>query len=376
MTDTNSPWLLTPGPLTTSASVKRAMLRDYGSRDTAFININNRVRERLLQIGQVSGSHVCVPVQGSGTFAVEAMLGSVIPRDGKSLVMINGAYGHRIAQILGYLGREYVTLETPEHVLADASALDRALQEDSEIAYVIVVHCETTAGILNPVDAIAKTAARHGRHLLIDAMSSFGAIEIPPAEVPYTALVASSNKCLEGVPGMGFVLIDQQVLAGCKGNAHSLSLDLFDQFQAMEKTKQWRFTPPTHVIAAFDQALDEFEAEGGIAGRYARYRKNCDELLAGLREMGFETLLPDDLQAPIIVTVLTPGDPNYEFNEFYDRMCEKGFALYPGKLTEVDTFRIGCIGRLGDNVIKDALTAIGEVLADMDVTNCAPKIAA
>ncbi|MDA0655779.1 MAG: 2-aminoethylphosphonate--pyruvate transaminase [Proteobacteria bacterium] len=373
MTDAHSPWLLTPGPLTTSAGVKNAMLRDYGSRDREFIKINARVRERLLKIGGVTESHVCVPIQGSGTFAVEATLGTVIPRDSKSLVLINGSYGHRIAGILGYLNRECLSMETPEHIPADVPALDRKLAEDPDIANVIAVHCETTAGILNPIEEIAQTVARHGRMLLIDAMSSFGAIEISPDKVPYAALIASANKCLEGVPGMGFALIDKQVLSGCKGNSHSLSLDLFDQFEVMEKSNQWRFTPPTHVIVAFDQALEEFEAEGGITGRHSRYRKNCDELLMGLRELGFHTLLPDALQAPIIVTVLTPDDPRFDFNDFYDRLCAKGFAIYPGKLTKIDTFRIGCIGRLGETVIHDALGAIKQVLEDMGVQNCAPQ---
>ena len=373
MANREDPWLLTPGPLTTSAETKKAMLRDYGSRDSAFVEMNTRIRERLLKIARVADTHVCVPVQGSGTFAVEATLGTLIPKDSKTLVLINGAYGTRIAKILDYLGRARECLETPEYVPVNVKTLAAKLSESPDITYVVAVHCETTAGILNPIEGIAQTVADHGRLLIIDAMSSFGAIELAPEQVPYDAVIASANKCLEGVPGMGFALIRESLLTTCKGNAHSLSLDLYDQWQALESNGQWRFTPPTHVIAAFDQALNEFEAAGGIAGRYARYRVNCDTLLAGLRTLGFQTLLPDALQAPIIVTILTPDDPNFEFTEFYDRLNYKGFAIYPGKLTEVESFRIGCIGRLDSEVIKETLAAIETVLADMGITNCRPE---
>jgi 2-aminoethylphosphonate-pyruvate transaminase len=372
MANKREPWLLTPGPLTTSAKTKEAMLRDYGSRDSAFVKMNTRIRERLLKIANVADTHICVPVQGSGTFAVEATLGTLIPKDGKTLVLINGAYGTRIAKILDYLGRARDCLETPEHVPVNVKALAAKLSESPDITHIIAVHCETTAGILNPIEGIAQTVAEHGRLLIIDAMSSFGAIELAPEQVPYDAIIASANKCLEGVPGMGFALIRESLLATCKGNAHSLSLDLYDQWQALESNGQWRFTPPTHVIAAFDQALNEFEAAGGIAGRYARYRANCDTLLVGLRTLGFQTLLPDALQAPIIITILTPDDPNFEFAEFYDRLNYKGFAIYPGKLTEVESFRVGCIGNLDSEVIKEALAAIETVLADMGITNCRP----
>ncbi len=372
MTERQDPWLLTPGPLTTSAETKEAMLRDYGSRDSAFVEMNSRIRGRLLKIARVANSHVCVPVQGSGTFAVEATLGTLIPKNQKTLVLINGAYGSRIAKILDYLGRAHECLETPEHVPVNVEALAAKLSESSDIKYVVAVHCETTAGILNPIEEIARTVADRGRYLLIDAMSSFGAIDLAPERVPYDAVIASANKCLEGVPGMGFAIIRESLLATCKGNAHSLSLDLYDQWQALESNGQWRFTPPTHVIAAFDQALDEFEDAGGIAGRYSRYRSNCSTLLAGLRAIGFQTLLPDALQAPIIVTILTPGDPNFEFGEFYDRLNDKGFSVYPGKLTKVESFRIGCIGKLDSQVIKEALAAIETVLTDMGITNLNP----
>ncbi|MEE9265587.1 MAG: 2-aminoethylphosphonate--pyruvate transaminase [Gammaproteobacteria bacterium] len=367
------PWLLTPGPLTTSLSVKQAMLHDWGSRDQEFIAINRRVRDRLVALAGGEGSHVCVPLQGSGTFVVEAAVGTILPRDGKALILVNGAYGQRIARICDYYQRRYNILETPEDVPNDPTALDAALADDTDLSHVFVVHCETTSGILNPVAEVAEVTARHGRRLIIDAMSAFGAIPLDARRVPFDALVASSNKCFEGVPGVGFAILRESLLKDCKGNAPSLTLDLYDQWQTMEKNAQWRFTPPTHVIVAFDQALREHEEEGGVPGRGARYARNCKILVDGMRELGFETLLPDAIQAPIIVTFHMPVDPSFVFQTFYDCLGERGFVIYPGKLTVADSFRIGCIGRLGEEEMRGALDAVRETLALMGVTHCGPK---
>ena len=366
------PWLLTPGPLTTTAETKKAMLHDWGSRDEEFNETNARVRRRLLAIAGAQDSHVCVTLQGSGTFIVEAAMATLIPRDGKSLVLINGAYGKRMAKILDYLGRSYVSQETPEDTPCDADVLDSALAADPAITHVLVVHCETTSGLLNPVEAIAAVTAKHRRGLIIDSMSTFGALPLDVKSVPCDALMASTNKCLEGVPGMGFALIRRAAIEPAKGNAHSLSLDLYDQWTAMEKTRQWRFTPPTHVIAAFDKALDQFEAEGGVKGRGGRYADNCRILVGGMREMGFKTLLPDEIQAPIIVTFLTPADARFDFQVFYDSLKNRGYVIYPGKLTVADSFRIGCIGALSETEIRGALDAVRATIAEMGVADRAP----
>jgi 2-aminoethylphosphonate-pyruvate transaminase len=370
---TGDPWLLTPGPLTTSPGVKQAMLHDYGSRDSHFIAVNRRMRDRLVDIIDGAGSHVCVPLQGSGTFVVEAMIGSFVPADGKLLVLVNGAYGKRIVRICEYYKRTCVTLETPEDTPIDAQALDRTLAADPAITHVAAIHCETTTGMLNPIEEIAAVVARHGRSLLIDAMSAFGAIPLDARATPFDAVVASSNKCLEGVPGIGFCLARKSALEKTAGNAPSLTLDLHDQWVAMEKTAQWRFTPPVHCILAFDKALDEFDEEGGVAGRGGRYADNCRILVDGMREMGFRTLLPADLQAPIIVTFHMPADPKFDFQKFYDRLREQGYVIYPGKLTVADSFRIGCIGRLGATEIRQALAAIGNTLAEFGVKTGAPS---
>ena len=372
---TGDPWLLTPGPLTTSPTVKQAMLHDYGSRDGHFIAVNRRVRERLLDIIGGRESHVCVPLQGSGTFVVEAMLGTFVPVDGKVLILVNGAYGQRMARMCDAMGRAKMILETPEDTPPDPEALDQALAADPEISHVAAVHCETTSGILNPIAALAAVTARHGRGFLIDAMSAFGSIPLEAGKVPFDAAVASSNKCLEGSPGMGFCLARREAIQATEGNAHSLSLDLYDQWTAMEKNGQWRFTPPTHCILAFDQALAEFEAEGGVAGRGARYAANCRILVEGMRALGFRTLLPDELQAPIIVTFHKPRDPKFDFEDFYDRLRRRGYVIYPGKLTVADSFRIGCIGRLDGAVMEGALATIRDSVNEMGVTSCIPAAA-
>jgi 2-aminoethylphosphonate-pyruvate transaminase len=366
------PYLLTPGPLTTSITVKRAMLRDWGSRDQDFIALNARVRDRLVRLVGGMGTHVCVPLQGSGTFVVEAMLGTLVPRAGRLLVLVNGAYGARMVKMARYHAREVVALETPEDRPNDVAALARALAEDRAITHVAAVHCETTSGILNPIGRIAEITAAAGRRLLIDAMSSFAALPLDTRELPFDAVAASANKCLEGVPGVGFALVREEALCAAEGNAPALSLDLYDQWASMEHTGQWRFTPPTHVLAALDQALDEHQAEGGVAGRGTRYRANCRILNEGMRALGFETLLPDDLQAPVIVTFRMPADPRFGFDEFYHRLREQGYVIYPGKLTVAPSFRIGCIGRIGPDEMRGALAAIRAVLADRGVTSGRP----
>ena len=374
--ETGDPLLLTPGPLTTSASVKQAMVHDWGSRDQGFVAINKMVLEKIVELAGAQGTHVTVPVQGSGTFAVEAMITTFVPRAGKLLVVMNGAYGRRARKIAEIAGRAVATYETPEDTPPDLAALDALLAGDKAITHVFAVHCETTSGILNPIVELAALVARHGRRLLVDSMSAFGALEINARQVPYDALAASSNKCLEGVPGLGFVVCRKEALADCKGNATTLVLDLFDQAEGFAKTGQYRFTPPIHVIVALGKAIEEHAAEGGVAGRGKRYRENAKVLIDGMRAMGFRTLLADRLQAPIIVTFHMPTDPRFVFQQFYDGLKDRGYVIYPGKLTVAESFRMGCIGRLYPEQMKGALAAVREVLDEMRVSNGGPALAA
>ena len=367
MPDDDERILLTPGPLTTSRTVREAMLRDWGSRDPAFAAMTARVRRRLVALAGGEDTHDAVLLQGSGTFGVEAMLGTFVPVDGKVLILVNGAYGRRMAQICRAIGRAHTVLEWDEDQPVDPAATSAALAADAGITHVAVVYSETTSGIVNPLPEVAGVVAAAGRRLLVDAMSAFGALPCEAQTLGYEALVASANKCLEGVPGLTFVVARRTALAAAAGRAPSVVLDLADQWAFMERTGQWRFTPPTHVLAALDRALDEHAAEGGVAGRAARYRRNCQVLVEGMRALGFRPLLPAHLQGPIIVTFHTPPDPRFDFQAFYDRLAQRGYLIYPGKLTRIDSFRIGCIGRIDERHVRGALAAIRAVLEELGV---------
>jgi len=371
------PYLLTPGPLTTAIEVKRAMLRDWGSWDGDFRAMTADLRRRLLAlIGEGADEYDCVPIQGSGTFCVEAMLGSFIPKDGKVLVLANGAYGLRAAETMKYLGRDYTLIDKGDYLPPRGEEVGAALDADPAITHVVAIHCETSSGILNPVAEISEAVYARGRKLLIDSMSAFGAIPLQVDEIRYEAMVSSANKCIEGVPGFGFVIAKKAELEAAQGRSHSLSLDVHAQWAYMNKTGQWRFTPPTHVVAAFLKALEMHEAEGGVRGRGARYGLNRDILVSGMRELGFETLLDDRWLSPIIVTFFNPAHPAFSFQAFYDLMKAKGFIIYPGKLTVVDSFRVGCIGRMDEHVMRRVVAAAGECLAEMGVDSAAPPEAA
>lgn len=371
------PILLTPGPLTTSLATRSAMLRDWGSWDAAFNAVTARVRERLLDVVNGHGTHVCVPMQGSGTFSVEAAVNTLVPREGHVLVLVNGAYGQRLAKLTTMMGRKTSTFVTPDDVPTTPADVDRLLGADRTITHVGLIHCETSTGIHNPLAGIAEVVARHERRLIVDAMSSFGALAIDARAIPFDALIAASGKCIEGPPGMGFVIARRDALEASAGNCSSLALDLYDQHAYMEKTTQWRYTPPTHVVVAFDAALAQFVAEGGQPARLARYAGNCETLISGMRELGFRPFLDPSIQAPIIVTFHAPADARYAFKAFYESVRDRGFILYPGKLTQLETFRVGCIGAIGAQEMRQAVHAIADALAELgirDVTPAAPPV--
>lgn len=359
--------LFTPGPLTTSQTVKQALLRDLGSRDGDFIARVAEIRCRLLELGAVnSGDYEAIPMQGSGTYAVESVFASTIPRDGKVLIIINGAYGHRIAQMCATLGIAHDTLVFPENQLPDLANIEAALLGGT-YSDVAVVHCETTTGIMNPVEAIGKLVHAAGARYIVDAMSSFGAvpIDIPRANIDY--LVSSGNKCIEGVPGFGFVIARRQALLESEGRARSLSLDLLAQWKGLEATGQFRFTPPTHALLAFHQALLELECEGGVHGRAARYRTNYEILVEGMAALGFETYLGRALQGYIITSFRYPEVPEWNFETFYTLLNNRDFVIYPGKVSNADCFRIGNIGRIFPSDIRALLSAVREVLTEMNI---------
>ncbi len=364
--------LLTPGPLTTSLRTKLAMLRDWGSWDADFIAVTASVRSRLLDIVHGHETHTVVPLQGSGTFAVEAAVATVVPRDGHVLVLDNGAYCKRAAKLTELMGRRTSVMTFTEDEPVSAAALDARLKAVHSVTHVVLIHCETGTGVENPLADVAAVCQRHGKGLIVDAMSSFGALPIDARQVPFDALVAASGKCLEGVPGMGFVLLRKAVLEGCAGHSQSLAMDLHEQHLYMEKTGQWRFTPPTHVLVALAEAITQFVEQGGQPARLARYADNCRTLLEGMAGLGFKPLLRAEVQAPIIVTFHAPADPAYDFRRFYEAVKQRGFVLYPGKLTQIETFRVGCIGAIGRNDMRQAVDAVADALREMGITSGAP----
>ena len=352
--------LLTPGPLTTTKRTRAALNRDWGSRDDDFVELSNDVRARLASLADVSTTHAAILLQGSATFAMEAALQTLVPQTGKLLVLVNGAYGRRIVTMANRMGLACESLTIPEDEAIPPEAVDRVLAADPAITDIAVVHCETTTGLLNPLGAIAARVAAGGRRLLIDAISSFGAVPLDGSRLAFSALVGSANKGLQGVPGLAFVLADKRHLAGCQGRARSLSLDLFDQWQGFTSNGQWRFTPPVQVVAALAEALDQLDEEGGVAARHARYLENCAVLLDGMAALGFDAYIDRGVQAPVIVTFRIPAGGWFDFEDLYGFLHARGIVIYPGKLTQVASFRIGCIGAVNAG---DMRRAVGEVAA-------------
>jgi 2-aminoethylphosphonate-pyruvate transaminase len=355
-----TPLLLTPGPLTTDPAVRHAMLDDWGSRDPAFIALTAELRQRLLDVANGGASHVAVPIQGSGTYVLEAAAVTLLARGDRLLVLINGAYGERMAAIAARLGHTVETMRWDESVPVDPAAVAARLAGDPAITHVAVVHVETTTGLLNPLAAVAQVVADAGRLLIVDAMASFGALPIDLVTLPAASILASSNKCLEGTPGLGFALVDRAVLATCESRSASMSLDLHAQWQGFEANGQWRFTPPVQVVAALVEALRRLEAEGGSSARLARYTANFETLMAAADTLGLELYLDRAVQAPIIVTFRSP--PRFVFELFYRALAEAGFVIYPGKLTRGDSFRIGCIGAVGPGDFDRLAAALAPAL--------------
>ncbi|MBM3881133.1 MAG: 2-aminoethylphosphonate--pyruvate transaminase [Verrucomicrobia bacterium] len=369
------PWshdklLFTPGPLTTSLEVKASMLHDAGSWHYEFNARVKWIRDRLLEVaGRPAGSGwEAVLLQGSGTFGIEAVFLTCVPPEGEVVVLANGAYGERAVRMLEYARIRHRVLRTPEDTPADPAALERLLGAEAGITHVMAVHCETTSGILNPIAELGEVARRHGRAYMVDAMSSFGALPIDLEACGIDYLVSSANKCLEGVPGFSLVLCRRSRLLACEGWARSLSMDLLSQWRGFEQNGQFRYTPPTHALLAFARALEELELEGGAAARLRRYQRNHAVLMEGTRRLGLRPYLRPEVQSPIITSFHYPADPRFRFEEFYRRLSDKGFIIYPGKISQVNLFRIGTIGRLFETDLRGLVQAMGEALSEMGVS--------
>lgn len=364
--------LLTPGPLTTAGSVREAMLRDWGSRDREFVALCRDIAVRLADMAHAADTHDAVLLQGSGTFAIEAAIGSLVGSNDRLLVLVNGAYGRRMVEIAERLNLNVTTLSWPDTQPVDPLAVESCLADDRSITHVAFVHCETTTGIMNPLAPLARLTAENGCQLILDAMSSFGAMPLDLRKTRAAAVVAASGKCLESVPGAGFVLVDREVLGRIAHRAPSLALDLGNQWRSFRQSGQWRFTPPVQVIAALGEALHLLTHEGGPSARLRRYRRNLSILTEGLAAEGLEPIIKSEWQAPVIVTFPLPSDLVGGFDALYDGLRSRGFLIYPGKLTERETFRVGCIGAFPSERMSEFVTAFKQVVSGLSVLSSGP----
>jgi 2-aminoethylphosphonate-pyruvate transaminase len=365
--------LLTPGPLTTTRTVREAMMHEFSTWDVDYNRIVQSIRERLVGLATCDsanlGTYTATLMPGSGTFVVESVIGSVIPPNGRLLVLNNGAYGARITTISRMLGLDTVELHQAEIESTDLGQVEQMLANDPGITHVAMVHCETTTGMLNPVEAVGEIVRRHGRVFILDAMSSFGGIPMSMESTGAHYLISSANKCIQGVPGFGFVVADRATLGGTEGWARSHSLDLLDQWREMEANGgKWRFTSPTHVVSAFSQALDELETEGGIDTRHTRYIANQKTMVKGMRDIGFRTLIEDEVQSPIITSFYYPDSAGFDFQKLYDALKSRGFVIYPGKVSHAQCFRIGSIGDVHPSDMIKLIGHVSEVINEMGIS--------
>ncbi|MEX9940077.1 2-aminoethylphosphonate--pyruvate transaminase [Providencia rettgeri] len=360
----NNYLLLTPGPLTTSKTVKEAMLFDSCTWDDDYnLGVVQNIRQQLVALATAKAGYSSVLLQGSGSYAVEAVLGSAIGDKEKVLIISNGAYGARMAEMAQRLGVAHCVYDCGEVSLPDVQQIEQLLRQDSQITHIAVVHCETTTGILNPIEKVAKLAKQYQKRYIVDAMSSFGGVPMDVAELNIDFLISSANKCIQGVPGFAFVIARTEALERCKGRSRSLSLDLYAQWRCMEDFQgKWRFTSPTHTVLAFAQALKELAKEGGVDARFQRYQGNQYKLVSGMRKLGFTTLLEDSLHSPIITAFYSPNSSDYQFKQFYQSLKSQGFVIYPGKVSQSDCFRIGNIGEVYEKDIDALLLAIKKAI--------------
>ncbi|WP_375584916.1 2-aminoethylphosphonate--pyruvate transaminase [Cyclobacterium xiamenense] len=354
--------LLTPGPLSTSKTVRAAMNRDWCTWDSDYNGLVQTIRARLVELSQGGSAYTSVLMQGSGTFSVEAVLWTCLKPDSTLLVVSNGAYGKRMARIASQMGANLRVLTFPEGSQPDPEAVEKTLQEYPEISHVGMVHCETTTGMLNRYIPIADLASKWEKVFILDAMSSFGGIPLDIRAPKIDFLISSANKCIQGVPGFGFVLADRRRLQECEVNSKSHSLDLVDQWQTMETNQgKWRFTSPTHTVRAFLQALSELDEEGGVEARYRRYCENHRLLVQGMEALGIQAFLPPTDQSPIITAFREPAAPNFSFEKLYNLLKSEGFVIYPGKVSQAPTFRIGHIGHVFPEDIRQLLNAVERI---------------
>lgn len=363
--DPANPLLLTPGPVSVSRSTKEVMLRDRPSGDVEFQGDISFARDYLVRLVRGEGRYTAIPLPGSATYANEAAIATLVPQGGKLLIHSNGVYGDRLIEICTHIGVPHAVVRTQPFTPPTSEQVEAALLADPAITHVMIVHCETSTGVVNPIEPVATLCRTYAKGLLIDAVASFGAMELDARALRFDAVMLSSNKCMQGVPGVGWAVVQTQALESAKGNCRSLTLDLWDHNQHMDRTGAFRFTPPTQVVAAFAQACREHAEEGGTPARLERYRRNWRRLVDGMRQMGFATVVPDGFASPIVATFRNPEHPNFSFQALFEGMKRRGFIIFPGRLALADTFRIGCMGDVTEGDIGEALQAVAETIEEM-----------
>jgi 2-aminoethylphosphonate-pyruvate transaminase len=366
--DASDPLLLTPGPVSISMSTKMVMLKDRASGGEEFQADLQQARDYMVSLVGGQGAYTAIPLPGSATYANEAVIAALVPMGGKLLIHTNGVYGDRLIEICQHTGKPCAVIRTQPFTPATGAQFEAAIAADPAITHVMVVHCETSTGVLNPLDDIAGICRKHNLGLFIDAVASFGAIDIDARKLGFQAVTVSSNKCMQAAPGIGWSVVQKTALENARGSSPSLVLDLWDQNQHMDRTQSFRFTPPTQVLAAFAQACREHAAEGGSPARLARYQRNWRRLVDGMRQMGFQTVVPDEFASPIVATFHNPDHPDFSFNKLFEGMKQRGFIIFPGRLALADTFRIGCMGDVTEDDMAEAMTAIAETMQEMGIT--------
>lgn len=359
--------LLTPGPLTTTDTVKKEMMFDHCTWDDDYKQITQKIRKELLDLAHVSErDYTVVLMQGSGSFGVESVITSVVGEEEKLLIIANGAYGERMVDIAEHAKVNYALYRVNYDQIPSEEEVKDILEKDPAITHVAMVHSETTSGILNDIASVTKVVKDAGKTMIVDAMSSFGGVDIPVGELGIDFIISSANKCIQGVPGFSFIICNRQKLIESAGKARSLALDLYDQWKTMEKDGKWRFTSPTHTVLAFAKAIEELKEEGGIPARAKRYYDNNRLLIRKMKEMGIQSYIGEEYQGPIITTFFYPEHHNFSFQEMYEFIKDRGYAIYPGKVTDADTFRIGNIGEIYRDDIEKLCDIFAEFFAQME----------
>jgi 2-aminoethylphosphonate-pyruvate transaminase len=361
--------LLNPGPATTSDTVKQAMVvPDICPREQEFCDIMNSIKLDLPKVVNGQDDYVAVLFASSGTGGVESAITSAVPKDGKLLIVENGSYGTRICKIAERYSIPFVSYSLAYGDYPDIKAIELLIKNDTNITHLAVIDHETTSGMRNPVQAICDLAHSNNIEVIVDCMSSYAGLEIDLQKWKAEYIISSSNKCIQGMAGLSFVIFRKSLLEKIKGNARSFYFDLYEQYSGFQKSGQMQFTPPVQVVYALRKAIDEFFDET-LTGRLNRYRQNYETLYFGLEKMGFRFLLPEAQQSGILLAVLEPSNPEYSFDAMHDFLYRRNYTIYPGKGAKEATFRLSVLGDLHKNDIEGFLTTLSEYFAQAGIKN-------